>query len=117
MQVFWIAIAGALGVVARYGINSCASAWGLQIPYATVLINVMGSFLIGLLWAASQKSLPFAQLDKVLMVGFLGGFTTFSAYSLEGLQLWQQNTLGGALYWVGTPILSIAAVYLGVSLI
>ena len=80
-----VAIGGALGAMARYGLSVAAiKAWGSSFPYGTLIANVLGGFLMGVI--VELFALKFdAQftLRAFLTVGLLGGFTTFSAYSLE----------------------------------
>src|SRR5262245_31065946 len=91
MGVIWVGIGGALGSIARYG---CA-ALGVRLlgagsPWSTLFVNVSGSFAIGLLAAlVSEDGKPLVTGDAraFLMIGVLGGFTTFSSFSLETLEL------------------------------
>ena len=81
-----VAIGGALGALGRYGIGQVVQAGNF--PVATLLVNVTGSFLIGVLWATFDESQGFQDWGKYLInVGLLGGFTTFSSFSLETLEL------------------------------
>jgi len=93
-------VGGGLGALLRYLAGLLA-----QGPLTTLAINVSGSFAIGLLVA-----IPAGPLRLFLAVGLLGGFTTFSAFSLDTIQLWQRGQAGLALaYVLGTTILSLAA--------
>ncbi len=78
MVAVLVALAGAGGVLARYGISSAVH--GEALPWATLAINVVGSFLLGMLVVAHWAS---PQTRSVLGVGFLGGFTTFSTFSVQ----------------------------------
>ena len=76
-----VAVGGALGALGRYGIGQVVQAGNF--PVATLLVNVTGSFLIGALWATFDESQWFQDWGKYLItVGMLGGFTTFSSFSL-----------------------------------
>lgn len=114
---FLIVFLGAgLGGVARYGVNQLAVAWlGLAFPWATLAVNVVGSFLMGLcaeVIVARFGGWPEARL--FLMTGVLGGFTTFSAFSLEAYALWARGEGGLAALYVGASVgLSIAALVAG----
>ncbi|MGB3147748.1 MAG: fluoride efflux transporter CrcB [Paracoccaceae bacterium] len=106
-SVLQVALGGAVGSVLRYLTSLLVGA-----PLATLVVNVVGSFAMGLLFIllASRTQLP-----PLLMTGLLGGFTTFSAFSLDALRLWQAGQAGqAALYVVGTVTLSLAGVVLGV---
>jgi CrcB protein len=114
MQSFLsVALGGALGAAGRYGL-SLWLARGAAWPWATFTINVLGSFLIGLLvgWTAARDSHEPWRL--FLGVGVLGGFTTFSAYSLETAQMIERNDLAGAAsYSLGSVLAGLTACFLG----
>ena len=94
-------VGGGLGALLRYLVSL-----GAQGPLGTLAINVAGSFLIGLLVA-----MPTGNVRLFLAVGLLGGFTTFSAFSLDALRLWQRGEPWlAAAYVVGSVLLSLAAV-------
>lgn len=118
MTVFLhIAIGGALGSVARHAVTlGMQRLFGSGFPWGTLSVNVVGSALIGLAWVwLSREGAP--RLSPVLMTGFLGGFTTFSALSLDALRLWDQGMEGSAaLYVVLSVVLSLGGVALGVAL-
>lgn len=108
-----IGLGGALGTMLRFGTSLLI---GIKsYPLATLLVNVVGSFIIGLVMAYSLKSDAFALNWRLfLATGLCGGFTTFSAFSLENLLLLQNGKLGlFALYAGGSLFLGIAAVWAG----
>jgi len=116
----WIAVAlgGALGSLARYLLADVVTALtGPRFPWGTLLINVVGSFVIGLIAAATVPPAHIAMDPDVrifLMVGLCGGFTTFSAFSLQTLELTQAGQLWPAAgYVVGSVVLCLVAVWLG----
>lgn len=114
----WIALGGALGSMARYACSGLVAGWtGDAFPWGTLLVNVVGSFVIGLFAALTgpEGRLPVAlELQRFVMVGVLGGFTTFSAFSLQTLALMQQGQLARAgLNVIGSVALCLAAVWLG----
>ena len=116
-EVFAIAIGGALGALARYGLGGVITAMaGTAFPWATLVINVVGSFAIGVLVVVfieqQQGSLA---LRSGLMVGLLGAFTTFSTFSLQTLGLIQDGRLISALlYILGSVTLGLCAVVVGI---
>lgn len=117
MLMMVVAAGGALGSVLRYGISLAAAplVQRLNFPAATLGINVAGSFFMGLLmaWLASQESQP-EWLRPFFAVGVLGGFTTFSAFSFEALQLMQSGAMTPALVYILLSVmLGIAALWLG----
>ena len=111
----WIAVAlgGALGALARYGISTWVFAISShKFPYATLVVNVLGSFLMGILFVLiiEKAALP-SEMRSLLMIGFLGAFTTFSTFSLDALGLWQNDHLFMALiYILATVILCLIAI-------
>ena len=111
----WIAVAlgGALGALARYGISTWVFAISIhKFPYATLAVNVLGSFLMGILFVLiiEKAALP-AEMRSLLMIGFLGAFTTFSTFSLDALGLWQNGYVFMALiYILATVILCLIAI-------
>jgi fluoride exporter len=111
-----VALGGAIGSVARYGVSMITMrAFGPGFPLATMLVNVAGSFLMGALVVALAKTSG-TRLAPFLMTGLLGGFTTFSAFSLDAVTLWQRNEAAlAAGYVMGSVVLSIAALFLGMA--
>jgi CrcB protein len=98
-------------------VNRASLAWfGPGLPLGTVAVNIAGSFLMGLLAALLAEGSGASQPWRLfLTTGVLGGFTTFSAFSLDALTLWQRGQAGlAAAYVVGTVLLSLAAIALGV---
>lgn len=120
---FLIVFAGAgLGGACRHGVNLLAlRALGPNgVPAGTVAINVLGSFLMGAIieWFALRGAVSPHGARLFLTTGMLGGFTTFSAFSLEAILLWQRGEVGlCALYVLGSVALSLAGLLLGLSLV
>ncbi len=110
-----VALGGAVGAVARYGTtHAFARVLGADFPYGTAFVNIFGSFLMGVLFVVlDQRGLM--QHAPLLLAGVLGGFTTFSAFSLEAFTLWENGgVLLAAVYVLGSVALSILALALGV---
>lgn len=100
-----VALGGAAGSVLRYGLGLA-----LPFPFATLAVNVIGSFLIGLVWVGLGP-----RWHPLLMAGLMGGFTTFSAFSLDVLRLAESGRISaGLVYGAASVILSLAAVWAGV---
>ena len=103
-----------MGGIARYLISLAMKGLGPSFPWATMTANIVGCLLIGLLWAAFNRVHASSQLNLLLIVGFCGGFTTFSTFSKESLCLLQAGDyFTFALYALGSVVLGIAAVALG----
>ena len=113
-----VALGGAIGAVLRYSAGAAITRFcGPGFPWGTMFVNIFGSFLMGLLIAlaasgrVSNGSLPF------LAVGVLGGFTTFSAFSLDAIILIERGQFGAATLYVFTSVLvSLAALVIGLTL-
>jgi CrcB protein len=111
-----VALGGAIGATARYGMYRAIALHGPGFPVATVMVNVLGSLIMGLL-AAGMALRWGNDYAPLLLTGFLGGFTTFSAFSLDALTLWERGQMMGALVYVmASVILSLLAVILGLAL-
>ena len=112
-----VAFGGALGAAARYFANiGAARLFGAGFPWGTVIVNVVGSLVMGILVVTlAQKDAM--RLVPFLMTGILGGFTTFSAFSLDMLKLVEVGQpLQAAAYVLGSVALSLIAVALGVAI-
>jgi CrcB protein len=115
MAVLWVALGGALGSMARYGVGFAAARWfGLAFPWGTLAVNVIGGLAMGIL--AARVGPEHEQMRLLLGVGLLGGFTTFSAFSLETVRLMEHQPGLAALYAAASLILSVGACWLGLML-
>ncbi len=112
-----VAGAGALGALLRYGVVSFA-AWQDLSPWGTFTVNVFGCFLVGALIAYTQDQIWFQNYGRnLLVVGFLGAFTTFSAFSMDTIQLAQDGKLHVALIYATLTVSGcLAATYTGLKL-
>ncbi len=113
LTLLQVAIGGAIGAVLRYMTGLAAlRMFGAAFPVGTLSVNVVGSFAMGILaiWLSGGRFSP------LLMTGLLGGFTTFSAFSLDVVTLWEKGQVGAAaLYLAASGGLSIAALIAGVA--
>jgi CrcB protein len=118
LATFWVAIGGAIGSVARFWLTEfSARLWGGEFPWGTIIANVTGSFLIGLIAALpvmGPRELLGPLGRQFLMVGIMGGYTTFSSFSLQTLTMMQNGHVGKAIANVGGSVaLCLIAVALG----
>jgi CrcB protein len=98
IKLFLIATGGALGTLGRYALSGFAQRSVTFIfPIGTLAVNLIGSFVIGLLWGLFETSTLSPQIRTFLFVGVLGGFTTFSSFSLETLNLLRDGEVKLAL--------------------
>ena len=120
MTVLSVALGGAIGASLRFGVG----AWTLRVfgpgfPVGTMLVNVLGSLAMGVAAVAMLHRFPGAwgSYAPFIMTGVLGGFTTFSAFSLDALNLIESGRMvNAALYVAGSVVLSIGALFVGLSL-
>ncbi|URD60375.1 fluoride efflux transporter CrcB [Sphingomonas sp. KRR8] len=116
MNALIVFVGGGLGAVARYGVGRLSLPWaGSFLPAGTLVVNILGSFLMGLLAAVLAEGPAASQPWRLfLATGVLGGFTTFSAFSLDALTLWQRGQVGlAALYVLASVLLSLLAITVG----
>jgi CrcB protein len=120
MTVLWIAAGGAIGAAARHGVNVWSGrVLGTEFPWHTLIVNVAGCFAMGVL--VELMALKFNVSNEVrafLTTGILGGFTTFSAFSLDfALLVERKAMMGAAMYAAGSVLLSLIAVFAGLALV
>lgn len=110
----WVAIGGAAGASARFALSTLFFIPG-QFPWPTLVINIAGSLGIGLLWGLYGQHAWFESWGRyLLVVGFLGGFTTFSAFSLETVGLVEGGRTGAAAGYVTASLIGcVVAAWLG----
>ena len=114
-----VALGGAGGSLLRYGVGRwAASQWGPATVMGTFIVNVTGSFVLGLLVGLALERTPVPPaLRSMAAVGFLGGYTTFSTLSLESVRLMLEGELvRAAASVIGSVVLGLAAAYLGLFL-
>lgn len=121
MALLYVGVGGAVGSVARYlAMSVIGRLVPSQFPYGTLAVNVLGSFIMGVWIAAMANTLPERGRDLHLLfaVGVLGGFTTFSTFSLDVFYLAERGDYAQALIYIsGSVIVSIAALAAGVFLV
>ncbi|PSH58334.1 fluoride efflux transporter CrcB [Phyllobacterium endophyticum] len=114
--ILLVASGGAMGSVARYLVGlAMTRALGMNFPYGTLTVNVVGGFLMGFFIEVLARWFN-ASMDLRLFVavGILGGFTTFSSFSLDAAVLWERGELATAFFYVlASVILSIGALFFG----
>jgi len=115
-SVLYVALGGALGASARYGLGQAATRiFGAGFPIGTLSANVIGSALMGVLFGyLSLRASGSETLRLFLGVGLLGGFTTFSAFSLDSLMMLERKAYGAFISYVGLSVgLSLLAIIFG----
>ncbi|NMD07490.1 MAG: fluoride efflux transporter CrcB [Phyllobacteriaceae bacterium] len=114
--VLWVALGGAIGSAARHGVNiGSARLLGTGFPSGTLTVNVLGSFFMGFVMALLLRKFENNDAARLfLTTGILGGFTTFSAFSLDVFNLMQRGESGTAIIYVlSSVLLSVGALFAG----
>jgi CrcB protein len=107
--LLFIALGGAGGAVSRYLVaNWVHGLWEGKLPMGTLLVNMLGSFAIGVIYVLIERQVVHPDWRGVLMVGFLGAFTTFSTFSLEAIGLFETgHTLHALGYMLASAVLCV----------
>lgn len=116
MNFIYVALGGAIGSVTRYSTSLIFQSFGLEKSWlATLTVNAIGSFLIALLIGIGERFIgDTTYFRPLLVIGFCGGFTTFSTFTLEAYQLYSSGAIGLALLYVALSLgLSIGGLLLG----
>lgn len=121
MYGFLVVFVGAgLGGAARHGLNAAALRWlGSGFPHGTMIVNILGSFIMGLLagWFAHRAD-PGQVWRLFMTTGMLGGFTTFSTFSLDTALMWERGQVAAALgYVLASVVLAVLGLFAGLLLI
>lgn len=117
--LLFIALGGASGAVSRYLLaNWVHRFWEGEFPVGTLVVNMLGSFVIGILYVLiAERQLVHADWRGVLMVGFLGAFTTFSTFSLETIALFEAgHTVQATGYMIGSAVVCVVMAGLAMQL-
>jgi fluoride exporter len=119
-QFLIVGAGGAFGAMARQAVNILAVRFiGTGFPWGTLIVNVIGSFIMGVIagWLAKRGAASDHAMRLFLLTGILGGFTTFSAFSLEAVNLWQRGTsVEASAYVAASVVLAIMALIAGLAL-
>lgn len=122
VQTLLVFLGGGIGAAARHGVNiGAARLLGVNFPHGTLIVNIVGSFLMGLLaaWFAFKAGAAWSQHARLfLTTGVLGGFTTFSAFSLDTALLWERGAIWVAIAYVVLSVgLSVLGLVAGLALV
>ena len=117
-NLLFIAVGGALGTLSRYGISKFVNqATGAWFPWGTMTVNFIGLFIIGFLFELFDRSILSPQTRSFAIIGFLGGFTTFSSYGMETINLFRDGETGlGLLNIVLSNVIGLFLVVAGIIL-
>ena len=116
--LLFIALGGAGGAVSRYLVATWIhSMWEGRLPMGTLMVNALGSFVIGVIYVLIEHNVVHPDWRGVLMVGFLGAFTTFSTFSLETIEMFEAgHTIHAVGYMLGSAILCVVMAGLAIQL-
>lgn len=119
IKILLVGLGGAAGSIARYLCQKWLTAlYPQHFPIGTFVVNILGCLLIGIFWGLSFRS--FLQMENwklLLMTGFCGGFTTFSAFTMEGIALWKEQRMGLFFLYIGASvIIGLVATFAGMKL-
>lgn len=119
LNIVLVAIGGAIGSVARYLVG----VWGVKLagpnfPWGTITVNVVGAFLIGLMVEMVARRFDASSEVRVFIVtGIIGGFTTWSSFTLDAVVLFERGDMGlAAVYLLASLVVSFAAIFAGLAL-
>jgi CrcB protein len=118
-SILMVGIGGATGSILRFAMQKIFPPHSLtSFPTGTFLVNIIGCFLIGIFWGQFARSVSWnEEMKLLLMTGLCGGFTTFSAFTLEGIGLLKENKMGLFFFYVGgSVILGLLATFTGIRL-
>jgi CrcB protein len=119
MSYLLVFVGGGLGATLRHAVNVlCARLFGTAFPYGTFIINITGSLVMGLIAGYLAFKGDAAQPWRLfIMTGILGGYTTFSAFSLDSMLLYERGEFGlAAFYVIGSVVIAIAGLFGGLTL-
>jgi CrcB protein len=120
MNYLIVFVGGGLGAAARHGVNvTAARLVGIAFPYGTLFINVTGSFVMGVIGGYfALKGQASQEVRLFLTTGILGGYTTFSAFSLETAVLYERGEVAASvMYVVASVVLSVGALFAGLAIV
>lgn len=118
-KLLWLSAAGVAGTLARYGLQTLVQKWaGPSFPWGTFAVNALGCFLFGAVWAlGGERTILTVEARTIILIGFMGAFTTFSSFAFESGQMladaqWAlaagnillQNVTGIGLFFVGLAV-------------
>lgn len=118
MPFLYVFLGGGLGSIARYGISKLLSSYELNFPLATLIANILACIILGYLSAyAGKHGIP-DSVRYTLMVGFCGGFSTFSTFSNETFKLLEQGQLATAAFNISLSLVTcLLGIYIGIRLV
>jgi fluoride exporter len=118
MIVLSVAVGGALGAVCRYSVNQLAMRYDISPLLATGLVNIIGSFFIGMMAQALTDNPSFVKAWPFIATGFLGGLTTFSTFSLETIRLLQNGEIIKAAFYISLSVtLALVGLWAGMQIV
>jgi CrcB protein len=116
-QSFYVALGGSIGALSRHYLVKWIGTLGFSFPLGTLSVNIIGSFIIGLLFESSQKLAISTIISPLIFIGFLGSLTTFSAFSLQTMQFIKSGQLNIAALNIASQLISgLLATFIGMQI-
>lgn len=114
-MLIWLMVAGAAGTLARYGLGGAVQNWvGVSWPWGTFVVNMLGTLAFGLIWGLWEGKLASLEVRMILLIGFMGAFTTFSSFMYEtGAMIRDGEYLLAAANVVGQNVVGILCFFGG----
>lgn len=118
VMLVYVAVGGAIGALARYGVSGWMHGWsGTALPWGTLLVNLSGSLLLGFSFPFFDRLAASPEIRALVAVGFFGAYTTFSTFSYETVRLLQAGNWGRAGgYVLGSVLLGVLGAWFGLTL-
>lgn len=113
--MFWVIVTGTLGALLRFKLDQTLTSWlGSRLPWSTLIVNLLGCMAIGFLFGIKQQIPAISDQIELIIIGFLGAFTTYSTFSLQWVLMLEQIRIKKALLYIGmSVILGIATTWCG----
>jgi CrcB protein len=116
-KMVWLALAGAVGTLSRFGLQGLVQGGRAGFPWGTFAVNIVGTFAFGVIWSIAERHVQGPEIRLYALIGFMGAFTTFSSFMFDTGQLLEQGQyLYAAVNLAGQNVAGIVFLFLGIAL-